>query len=92
MTHINLDEAAPDVRAFFDTLVAHSGPVEIWSGGRIVAQILRKREAKEVEREQLKTEVREMLAEARLRNSDLTESELKRLVDGAVAQVRQSAN
>lgn len=88
---INLDTAADEVRQFFLRLGAIREPVELVSGGVVVARLAGVSALSEEEKQRVVAKGWELVQEARANARGIPTREIQKAVDRAVREVRARA-
>lgn len=88
---INLDTAADEVRQFFFGLGAIREPVELVSGGVVVARLAGVSALSDDEKQRIVAKGWELVQEARANARGIPAAEIQKTVDRAVREVRARA-
>ncbi|MGH7134433.1 MAG: hypothetical protein ACREHD_01760 [Pirellulales bacterium] len=88
---INLDTAADEVRQFFLGLGPIREPVELVSGGVVVARLAGVSDLSEEEKLRIRVEMRDLVQRARAHTKGIPAAEIQQVVDEAVREVRARA-
>lgn len=88
---INLDVAADQVREFFLGLGAINEPIELLSGGVVVARLAAVSALSEEEKQRIVATGWELVKEARANARGIKAADIQKIVDRAVCEVRARA-
>ena len=88
---INLDAAADQVREFFFGLGAINEPIELVSGGVVVARLAAASALSEEEKQRIVAKGWEVVKEARANARGIPSPDIQKIVDRAVCEVRARA-
>lgn len=88
---INLDAAADQVREFFIGLGAINEPIELVSGGVVVARLAAASALSAEEKQRIVAKGCEVVTEARANARGISAADIQKIVDRAVCEVRARA-